>query len=97
MKKSLLVWLIVVCLAGIAVPLYAQEAGLTLKGVSDKVEAIVELVTSMLDRMSTFEQRLAVLEATDTPTPTTTPDRNADADADRTIYSHANANAQFPP
>ena len=73
MKKSLLVWLIVVCLAGIAVPLYAQEAGLTLKGVSDKVEAIVELVTSMLDRMTTFEQRLAVLEATDTPTPTTTP------------------------
>ena len=73
MKKSLLVWLIVVCLAGIAVPLYAQEAGLTLKGVSDKVDAIVELVTSMLDRMSTFEQRLAVLEATDTPTPTTTP------------------------
>ena len=73
MKKSLLVLVSVVLLVGIAVPLYAQEAGLTLKGLSDKVEAIVELVTSMADRMSAYEERLAFLEATDTPTPAPTP------------------------
>jgi len=71
MKKLLLVVLIVVCLAGIAVPLYAQD-DLTLQGLADKVEAIVNLLTSMSDRLTAYEERLAILEATDTPTPTPT-------------------------
>ena len=73
MKKSLQVLLIVAFLVGIAVPLYAQDAGLSLEGLAAKVEAMVELVTSMSDRMNSFEQRLAVLEATDTPTATPSP------------------------
>jgi hypothetical protein len=73
MKRSVQVLLIAVCLVGIAVPLYAQDAGLTLEALSVKIEAMVELVTSMSDRVNSFEQRLAIIEATDTPTPTTTP------------------------
>ena len=73
MKKSLVVVLLVLCLVGVSVPLYAQDAGLTLEGLAAKVEAMVELVTSMSDRMNSFEQRLTILEATDTPTPTSTP------------------------
>ena len=73
MKKTFQVMLIVVALVGIAVPIYAQDAGLTLESLAAKVEAMVELVTSLSDRMNTFEQRLGVLEATDTPTVTPTP------------------------
>ncbi len=71
MKKLLLIVLIVVILAGVAVPLYAQD-DLTLEGLAEKVEAIVELLTSMSDRLTAYEERLAILEATDTPTPTPT-------------------------
>ena len=73
MKKKLFVILIVVTLLGIAVPIYAQDAGLTLEGLADKVEAMVELVTSMSERMATYEERIAILEATATPTVTPTP------------------------
>ena len=73
MKKSLLALLIVVFLVGITVPLYAQDVVLTLEGLAAKVEPMVELVTSMSDRIVSFERRLAVLEATDTPTVTPTP------------------------
>ena len=73
MKKTRLVLLIVVALLGITVPLYAQEAGLTLEELADKVEAMVELVTSMSDRLAAYEDRLAALEATATPTVTPTP------------------------
>ena len=72
MKKSLLILLIVVFLAGLGAPLYAQDAALTLESLAEKVEAMVELVTSLSDRMNAFEVRLAALEATDTPTPTLT-------------------------
>ncbi len=71
MKKLLLIVLIVACLVGIAVPLYAQDE-LTLEGIADKVEAIIEILTSMSDRLTAYEERLAILEATDTPTPTPT-------------------------
>ncbi len=71
MKKSILILLITVCLIGVAAPLYAQDE-LTLEALAAKVEAMVELVTSMSDRVNSFEQRLAILEATDTPTPTAT-------------------------
>ena len=52
MKKSLLILLIVVFLAGIGAPLYAQDAALTLESLAEKVEAMVELVTSLSDRMN---------------------------------------------
>lgn len=73
MKKTLLVLLLVVALLGIAVPLYAQNAGLTLEELADRVEAIVELVSSMSERMASYEERIAILEATATPTVTLTP------------------------
>ena len=73
MKKTRLVLLIVVALVGITVPLYAQEAGLTLEDLADRVEAMVELISSMSDRLATYEERLAALEATATPTVTPTP------------------------
>ena len=73
MKKTRLVLLIVVALLGITVPLYAQEAGLTLEDLADRVEAMVELISSMSDRLATYEERLAALEATATPTVTPTP------------------------
>ncbi|MYC95239.1 MAG: SH3 domain-containing protein [Caldilineaceae bacterium SB0661_bin_32] len=73
MKKIRLALLIVVALLAIAVPLYAQDAGLTLEGLAAKVEAMVELVSTMSDRLSSYEERLAILEATDTPTATPTP------------------------
>ena len=73
MKKIRLALLIVVALLAIAVPLYAQDAGLTLEGLAAKVEAMVELVATMSDRLSSYEERLAILEATDTPTATPTP------------------------
>ena len=73
MKKTRLVLLLVVALLGITVPLYAQEAGITLEGLADKVEAMVELVASMSERMDTYEERLQILEATATPTVTPTP------------------------
>lgn len=73
MKKTRYVVLIVVALLGIAVPLYAQDAGLTLEGLAAKVEAMVELVASASDRMASYEERLAILEATATPTVTPTP------------------------
>ena len=65
--------MIVVALLGITVPLYAQEAGLTLEDLADRVEAMVELISSMSDRLATYEERLAALEATATPTVTPTP------------------------
>ncbi len=73
MKKTRLVLLIVVALLGITVPLYAQEAGLTLEELASKVEAMVELVASMSERLATYEERLEALEATATPTVTLTP------------------------
>ncbi|MYH63575.1 MAG: SH3 domain-containing protein [Caldilineaceae bacterium SB0675_bin_29] len=73
MKKTRLVLLIVVALLGITVPLYAQEAGLTLEDLAARVEAMVELVSTMSDRLATYEDRLAALEATATPTVTPTP------------------------
>ncbi len=73
MKKTRLVLLIVVALLGITVPLYAQEAGLTLEDLAARVEAMVELISSMSDRLATYEERLAALEATATPTVTPTP------------------------
>ena len=73
MKKIRLALLIVVALLAIAVPLYAQDAGLTLETLAAKVEAMVELVATMSDRMASYEERLAVLEATATPTVTPTP------------------------
>ena len=73
MKKSILILLIAVFLAGVGAPLYAQDAALTLEGLAEKVEAMVELVTSLSERMNDFEVRLAALEATDTPTATPTP------------------------
>ena len=72
MKKTRLVLLIVVALLGITVPLYAQEAGVTLEDLAARVEAMVELVSSMSDRLATYEDRLSALEATDTPTVTPT-------------------------
>jgi len=53
MKKLLLIVLIVLFLGGIAVPLYAQD-DLTLEGLADKVEAIIELLTSMSDRLTAY-------------------------------------------
>ena len=41
MKKKLFVLLLVVTLLGTAVPLYAQDAGLTLENLAAKVEAMV--------------------------------------------------------
>ena len=73
MKKKLFVLLLVVTLLGMAVPLYAQDAGLTLEGLAAKVEAVIELVASMSERMIPLEERLAILEATATPTVTPTP------------------------
>ena len=73
MKKTFLILLIAVLLAGFGAPLYAQSATLTLESLAEKVEAMVELVTSLSDRMNDFEVRLAALEATDTPTATPTP------------------------
>ena len=73
MKKKLFILLLVVTLLGMAVPLYAQDAGLTLEGLADRVEAVVELVASMFERMTSLEERLAILEATATPTVTPTP------------------------
>ena len=73
MKKKLFVLLLVVTLLGMAVPLYAQDAGLTLEGLAAKVEAVIELVASMSERMTPLEERLAILEATATPTVTPTP------------------------
>ena len=86
MKKTRLVLLIIVALLGITVPLYAQEAGLTLEGLAERVEAMVELVASMSDRLATYEERLEALEATATPTvtptPSPTPPPTADTDGD---------------
>ena len=73
MKKSVLILLIAVFLAGVGAPLYAQDATLTLESLAEKVEAMVELVTSLSQRMNAFEVRLTELEATDTPTATPTP------------------------
>ncbi len=73
MKKRFLILLVVLCLAGLGAPLYAQDDSLTLDDLAEKVEAMVELVTSLSDRMNAFEVRLAALEATDTPTVTPTP------------------------
>ena len=73
MKKKLFVLLLVVTLLGTAVPLYAQDVGLTLENLAAKVEAMVELVASMTERLTTFEERLEILEATATPTVTPTP------------------------
>ena len=73
MKKKLFLLLLVVTLLGMAVPLYAQDAGLTLEGLAAKVEAVIELVASMSERMTPLEERLAILEATATPTVTPTP------------------------
>lgn len=73
MKKIRLALLIVVALLAIAVPLYAQDAGLTLETLATKVEAMVELVATMSDRLASYEERLAILEATATPTATATP------------------------
>lgn len=73
MKKLLPVLLIVVFLIGVGAPLYAQDAELTLESLAERVEAMVELVTSLSDRMNDFEVRLAALEATDTPTATPSP------------------------
>ena len=73
MKKKLFLLLLVVTLLGMAVPLYAQDAGLTLEGLAAKVEAVIELVASMSERMIPLEERLAILEATATPTVTPTP------------------------
>ena len=56
-----------------AVPLYAQDAILTLENLAAKVEAMVELVASMTERLTSFEERLEILEATATPTVTPTP------------------------
>ena len=86
MKKTRLVLLIVVALLGITVPLYAQEAGLTLEDLAARVEAMVELISSMSDRLATYEERLAALEATATPTvtptPSPTPPPTADSNGD---------------
>lgn len=73
MKRPLLILLIVLCLAGLGAPLYAQDEPLTLDDLAEKVEAMVELVTTLSDRINAFEVRLAALEATDTPTVTPTP------------------------
>ena len=73
MKKKLFIFLLVVTLLGTAVPLYAQDAGLTLNNLAARVEAMVELVASMFERMTSLEERLAILEATATPTVTPTP------------------------
>ena len=73
MKKLLLMLLAVVILIGVGAPLYAQDETLTLESLAEKVEAMVELVTSLSNRMNDFEIRLAALEATDTPTATPTP------------------------
>ncbi len=73
MKKLFLILLIIICLIGVGAPLYAQDATLTLESLAEKVQAMVELVTSLSDRMNDFEVRLAALEATDTPTATPTP------------------------
>ncbi len=73
MKKKLIVLLLVVTLLGTAVPLYAQDAILTLENLAAKVEAMVELVASMTERLTSFEERLEILEATATPTVTPTP------------------------
>ncbi|MXY95827.1 MAG: SH3 domain-containing protein [Caldilineaceae bacterium SB0670_bin_27] len=73
MKKIRLALLTVVVLLAVAVPLYAQDAGLTLEGLATKVEAMVELVATMTERLASYEERLAVLEATATPTETPTP------------------------
>ena len=73
MKKKLFVLLLVVTLLGTAVPLYAQDAILTLEDLAAKVEAMVELVASMTERLTSFEERLELLEATATPTVTPTP------------------------
>ena len=73
MKKKLFILLLVVTLLGTAVPLYAQDAGLTLNNLAAKVEAMVELVASMTERLTSFEERLEILEATATPTVTPTP------------------------
>ena len=62
MKKTFLILLIAVLLAGVGAPLYAQSATLTLESLAEKVEAMVELVTSLSDRMNDFEVRLAALE-----------------------------------
>lgn len=73
MKKSLLILLTVLTLTAVAVPIYAQDTGLTLQSLAEKVDAMIELVTSLSDRVNSFEQRLAALEATATPTVTHTP------------------------
>ena len=73
MKKLFLILLIVVFLVGVVAPLYAQDTTLTLESLAEKVEAMIELVTSLSERMNDFEVRLAELEATDTPTATPTP------------------------
>ena len=73
MKKKLFILLLVVTLLGTAVPLYAQDAILTLENLAAKVEAMVELVASMTERLTSFEERLEILEATATPTVTPTP------------------------
>lgn len=96
MKKLFLILLVVIFLAGIGAPLYAQDATLTLESLAEKVEAMVELVTSLSDRVNTFEVRLAALEATDTPTATNTPTPTPPPTATPTVTPTPTATSSSP-
>ena len=84
MKRLMLSLLVLSLLIGMAVPLYAEEVGITLESLAAKLESLTQQMESwtqkierLTQQLESVESRLATLEATPTPpvhTPVPTPD-----------------------
>ena len=80
MKRFMLSLLVLGLLVGIAVPLYAEEVGITLESLAAKLESLTQEMESwtqnieqLTKQMESVESRLAALEATPSPIPTLIP------------------------